>query len=239
MTRRDAPAPDTSIPSIQDYSDLATTYDAKRYVEEVDTAHEARRRSVLLSILPSQVDLAADVACGTGRGIGILRTVARRVIGVDGTLAMLRIAGGKFGGAPSVAQSNAAQLPFRDGTFDLLISLNFLHLFQTVDEKRAFVTEMGRVVKPGGVVVAEFDNALQGVVLGAARKYLGKDIGYDWPWQIRQCFAPDTFSDLELFGANLPFVWRVPVLRRLDQYTKQFPVNLLTSRIFARATRKS
>jgi len=238
MTRRDPASSDPSIPSIQDYSDLAKTYDAKRYVEEVHTAHEARRRNVLLSILPSQVDIAGDVACGTGRGIGILQGVARRVVGVDGTLAMLRLVGDKFGHAAWVAQSNAAQLPFPDGTFDLVISLNFLHLFKTVDEKAAFVTEMGRVVKPGGVVVAEFDNALQGLVLGAARKYLGKDIGYDWPWQIRRCFTPDIFSAPQIVGANLPFVWRLPIVSRLDSHTKTFPLSLLSTRIFARAIRR-
>ena len=238
MTRRPEEPATTEVPRIQDYTSLADTYDAKRYVGEVHSAHEARRRRVLLSVLPSHVGMAADIACGTGRGIRVLKGVADRVIGVDGTLGMLRQIGDRDGSGTWVTQANAAMLPFPDTTFDLVISLNFLHLFGSVAEKRAFVAEMGRVVRRGGTVVAEFDNALQGVVLGAARKYLGKDIGYDWPWQIRQCFPPELFSRLELFGANLPFVWRLPMLRALDSYTDAFPLNYLSTRILARAVRR-
>lgn len=225
-------------PAIQDYTPLARTYDAHRYVEEVDLGHEARRRSVLTGLFPAHVHLAADIACGTGRGLAVLSSVSDKAVGVDGTLAMLAVARDKLGPAARVAQANAASLPFNDGTFDLITCLNFVHLFGTVEEKAAFVTEMGRVLKPKGTLIVEFDNALQGVVVGACRKYLGKDIGYDWPWDIRRAFRRDMFSLSRVAGANLPFVWRLPILNRLDRYTPYFPLSYLATRIFVRAIRR-
>jgi ubiquinone/menaquinone biosynthesis C-methylase UbiE len=237
MTQR-APGREPPIPVIQDYTPLAERYDASRYVEEVHVGHEARRRRVLTRLFPEHVHLAADIACGTGRGLAILSGVSDKVVGVDGTRAMLAVAREKLGPGAKVAQANAASLPFDDGTFDLITCLNFVHLFGTVEEKAAFVTEMGRVLKPKGILIVEFDNALQGLVVGGFRKYLGKDIGYDWPWQIRRAFRRDMFSLSRIAGANLPFVWRVPVLSRLDNHTHRYPLNYLATRIFVQASRR-
>lgn len=238
MTHTERTHPPDRAPAIQDYTPLAATYDAERYVEELHQSHERRRRRVLLGLLPPHVDLAADIACGTGRGMATLTSVATTVIGVDGTLAMLGVIRQKVGPAACVAQANAAALPFANGTFDLMVCLNFLHLFPGLEEKRAFVGEMGRVLKPGGVLVAEFDNAMQGLVLGAARKYFGKDIGYDWPWHVHRVFRPDLFAISQVSGANLPFLWRVPMLRSLDNHTGRFPLNYLATRLFVRAVRR-
>jgi ubiquinone/menaquinone biosynthesis C-methylase UbiE len=232
-----SPTQPGGAPAIQDYTGLAETYDSHRYVADVDVAHEARRRAVLTRLLPRHAARAADIACGTGRGLGVLQTVATTVVGVDGTLAMLRVAREKLGPAARVTQANAARLPFADGTFDLVICLNFLHLFGTVGEKKAFVSEMGRIVKPGGILIAEFDNALQGLLLGGLRKHFGRDIGYDWPWQILRCFDGGIFTSPELEGANLPFVWRIPLVRHLDKFTNRFPLNYLATRAFVRVRR--
>jgi len=237
MTQRDPPGMPDPAP-IQDYTGLAETYDKYRYVEEVHIAHEARRRRVLTGLLPARVRLAADIACGTGRGVAILDDFADTVIGVDGTLAMLGVARKKLGPTTRVTQANASSLPFRGATFDLIICLNFVHLFGTVKQKAAFITEMGRVLKPNGTLIVEFDNAMQGLVLGAARKYGGRDIGYDWPSQIRQSFGSDLFKISRVHGANLPFLWRVPFLNRLDNHTHRFPLNYLATRIFVQAVRR-
>ena len=233
-----APPSDPRIPPIQDYTPLAPTYDARRYVEPVHSAHEARRRRAMSRLLPVHVERAADVACGTGRGIEMLKKIANRAVAIDGTLAMLGLVREKLGMETWAVRANAAKLPFEDATFDLVISLNFLHLFPSVNDKTVFVSEMGRIVRPGGILIVEFDNALQGLMLGAARKYFGKDIGYDWPWDIRRCFRNEWFTRVEVQGASLPFVWRVPVARSLDNLTGAFPLNYLATKIFVRAYRR-
>ena len=145
---------------------------------------------------------------------------------------MLGLVREKFGMDTWAVQANAAKLPFEDAAFDLVVSLNFLHLFPNVNDKTALVSEMGRIVKPGGVLIVEFDNALQGLMLGPMRKYFGKDIGYDWPWDIRSCFRNERFTRVEVQGASLPFVWRIPIARSLDNFTGAFPLNYLATKIF-------
>src|SRR5262245_28915627 len=85
-----------SAPAVQDYGNLAHDYDETRYVGEINTLKEGYRRRALKDLLPARADRAVDVACGTGRGVLILRDVAPVVFGVDGTLEMLRIAHGKI-----------------------------------------------------------------------------------------------------------------------------------------------
>jgi ubiquinone/menaquinone biosynthesis C-methylase UbiE len=228
-------------PEVQDYTRLAGDYDSTRYEGDVNTRKERFRRQALLELLPRRAERALDVACGTGRGVALLATIARVACGVDGTKDMLAAAKRKFDGHSSpvgLFQANAARLPFRDETFDAVTCLNFLHLFPDVREKIAFVSEIGRVTRPGGVVVIEFDNALQGVVLGIGRKYLGRDIGYDWPWIVQRSFPRDMFTIEAARGTNFPGTWRSGRLEFLERAARRFPLNYLANRIFIQARRK-
>ena len=238
MTKPTHGPPPNSVPGIQDYTRLAGDYDSTRYVQAIHVRHEDSRRRVLEGLLPAAVRVAADVACGTGRGLSILQKRAGVLIGIDGTLAMLEVARQKHATTNTrLVQANAGKLPFADGVFDLITCLNFVHLFDKVDTKAAFVSEMGRVLAPGGLLIVEFDNALQGLVLGAIRKYAGRDIGYDWPWHMHASFKLDGLRIVRVAGANLPGLWRVPGLRHMDRYTDRFPLNYLANRIFIAATR--
>jgi ubiquinone/menaquinone biosynthesis C-methylase UbiE len=240
--KRGQGAATTTTPPIQSYGQLASDYDAKRYIGELNSLKESYRRGVLLELLPRHTWRALDVGCGTGRGIFVLNRIADRVFAIDGTFEMLTLANEKLlTGSEQVAylhQANAACLPFRDGSFDVVICLNFVHLFTDVSQKQTFVREMARVLKPGGTAIVEFDNALQGVVLGVLRKYLGQDIGYDWPWVMRQCFPQDLLEITAVRGANLPGVWRLPALRVLERYTQVFPLKYLATKTFIQARRK-
>jgi ubiquinone/menaquinone biosynthesis C-methylase UbiE len=235
--RRETP----EAPAVQHYGALAADYDSTRYDGTTNAYKEQLRRQALLGLLPAHVDRALDVACGTGRGVSLLTSIARVACGVDGTAEMLAVAHQKLNGQQrraSLFQANAATLPFIDAAFDAVTCLNFLHLFPQLDAKRAFIREIGRVVRPGGVAVIEFDNALQGLVLGIGRKYFGRDIGYDWPWIIRRSFPAETFIIETVRGTNLPGTWRVPGLRALEQGARYFPLNYLATRLLVQARRK-
>jgi ubiquinone/menaquinone biosynthesis C-methylase UbiE len=227
-------------PPVQDYAELADDYDRTRYVGQSNVVKERFRVETLRRLLPAKAARTLDVACGTGRGVVLLRDIAPVVFGVDGTAEMLAAAAAKLGDARRtvcLARGNAASLPFADATFDVVISLNFVHLFD-LPAKQTFVREMVRVTRPGGTVIVEFDNALQGLVLGGIRKYFGKDIGYDWPWQVRASFPRDLVAIEAIAGSNLPGVWRVPSLHFTERMAKAFPVNYLASRVFVRARRR-
>jgi ubiquinone/menaquinone biosynthesis C-methylase UbiE len=230
-------ANDQQVPKVQTYEQLARDYDDTRYVSTSARLVESFRFNALTSLLPARAGRALDVACGTGRGVVVLRERADRAFGIDGTREMLAVARTKTDGAgrpPMLCQGNAARLPFADATFDVVTCLNFVHLFP-VAEKRAFVSEIGRIVKPGGVAVVEFDNVLQGMFLGIARKYLVRDIGYDWPSDMRSCFRHELFRITDMRGANIPWIWKVPALHFLESATPYFPLNHLAARTFVRA----
>lgn len=233
-------SPSTSDPRIQSYRALAPDYDVTRYRTVDGALKEGFRWRAVRALCPATPARALDVACGTGRGVLILQDVAPLVVGVDGTIEMLDVAHAKIRRSArhaAVCQANAGRLPFATGTFDLVTCLNFVHLFEPA-EKRVFVREIGRVLKPGGTAIVEFDNALQGGLLGVLRKYAGKDIGYDWPWVMRACFPPDLFAITAMRGTNLPGVWRLPPLHGLERAASRFPLNYLSARLLIRAVRR-
>lgn len=143
------------------YDDFATTYDCGRdhgyhaFLDEGEVALAAphvRDRDVL------------EVGCGTGRVLSRLAPLARRAVGVDlseGMLAHARARG------LDVRQGDATALPFDDASFDAAVS--FKVLAHVEDLPRA-LAEMARVVRPGGVVLAELYNARS---LRALAKRLG------------------------------------------------------------------
>lgn len=95
-----------------------------------------------------------DVACGTGI---VARTAADRlgphptVVGLDLNDAMLTVAGRL---RPDIEwqQGDAAQLPFADGSFDVVLCQSGLMFFPDVPQA---LREMARVVVPGGTVAVQ------------------------------------------------------------------------------------
>ncbi|HLH29326.1 MAG TPA: class I SAM-dependent methyltransferase [Acidimicrobiales bacterium] len=96
-----------------------------------------------------------DVATGTaGVAVELLRRGASRVVGVDLTWAMLlegrsRVRESGAAGRIALAAARAEELPFAEATFD---ALTFTYLLRYVADPAATVSELVRVVKPGGVV---------------------------------------------------------------------------------------
>jgi malonyl-CoA O-methyltransferase len=107
----------------------------------------AREERYLMPLLP---DLAGknvlDLACGTGRWLQeLVARGARSGVGVDSSLAMLRIASGKAATKGRLARADCLNLPFRSSIFDFAIcSFALSH----VHSLRGVVDELARVMKP-------------------------------------------------------------------------------------------
>jgi ubiquinone/menaquinone biosynthesis C-methylase UbiE len=101
--------------------------------------------------LREPVPRALDVACGTGQSTLALKEVASQVVGTDTSREMLaqatREAGVRYVEAP------AEDLPFADDSFCLVTVALALHWF----ERSRFLTEVRRVLDPGGWLVV-YDN---------------------------------------------------------------------------------
>ena len=112
----------------------------------------------VLSLLPDRFDgVLLDVPVGTGVFTAPLyrRYPEATIIGVDCSMSMLRRAQARFQeqGVHNVhlLKADAANLPVRDGTVDLVLSMNGWHAF--ADKQRA-TAEMRRVLREEGVLIA-------------------------------------------------------------------------------------
>ena len=108
---------------------------------------------------------------------------------------------GKIGFICGLAQA----IPFPDELFDVVISLNFLHLFPPPSQ-RVFVEEMVRVLRPEGLLLLEFDNALHAFGLGLIRRWLGGEPG-SLPSEVRSV-VPSGARLTKRQGALIPYFWR-------------------------------
>ncbi len=125
------------------YNSTAGGYD-RRYRELQKYKFEEIRKYV--------VDSARilDVGCGTGLALETIFNEKKFVVGVDFSIEMLKRANGSFDERPFVV-ADADNLPFREESFDLVISFTLL---QNMPEPKKTVSEMNRVVSPGGKVIA-------------------------------------------------------------------------------------
>jgi ubiquinone/menaquinone biosynthesis C-methylase UbiE len=89
-----------------------------------------------------------DLACGTGRWLEKLtgQSDGESAVGIDCSVAMLRVAGKKAALAGRLTGAACESLPFRDAEFDLAICSFALGHIQDL---RLMVRELARVTRPG------------------------------------------------------------------------------------------
>jgi ubiquinone/menaquinone biosynthesis C-methylase UbiE len=224
-------------PGFQD----AANYDRRRYGGPASHYKQTVTMNAVMKLVgPLEGKCILDVGCGTGRGVVKFAQCAAYAVGSDYSLDMLSYAQQKVGGKSNCTfvRAIAQQLPFPDASFDVVTALNFLHLFD-VGTQRAMIAEMKRVVRPGGIIVVEFDNALHGLVVGAYKRWFRDERG-SFPWEIRQAIG-ENCRIAKQYAAMFPIVWRVMYrfprlfvpLERIGYFP---PFNHLLHRIYCKIT---
>jgi ubiquinone/menaquinone biosynthesis C-methylase UbiE len=139
---------------------VAWTYDkvARRYdaIKQFDQREESRyvAEPLLQKLARIEHPRILDVATGTARlPLALLRGhYAGQIVGLDLSLKMLQVARGKllpYDDQVGLIWQDAGRLPFEDGAFDAVTSLEALEFFPHPLEALA---EMVRVLAPGGVL---------------------------------------------------------------------------------------
>jgi ubiquinone/menaquinone biosynthesis C-methylase UbiE len=108
----------------------------------------SREERYLLPLLPDMDGkLFLDLACGTGRWLEHLITRGCKWgLGIDRSIAMLRVAGRKTALRKRLAEADCASLPFSSAAFDLAIcSFALGH----IGDLELVIRELARVTKPG------------------------------------------------------------------------------------------
>lgn len=143
-----------------------------------------------------------DVGCGTGTVLvaAAQRLPCGRADGID-----LWRSVDQSGNEPARTMANAhdlgvaerirlhtgdmTNLPFSDGSFDVVTSALAVHNIPTTQGRRKAVTEMARVLKPGGKLVLidirhaqDYATALSDTMANLTRRRLGINYWYGWPW---------------------------------------------------------
>ncbi|GMQ98514.1 MAG: hypothetical protein BMS9Abin17_1029 [Acidimicrobiia bacterium] len=129
------------------YGRIAPWYD--RFLEPLN----APVRAISMKMLqPSDGMMILDVGCGTGTGLERYLDAGCEVFGIDASQAMLDQAHNRLGDRADLTLGNAADMPYDDNTFDVVVASMFLHELP-VETRDRVVSEIARVLAPDGKAV--------------------------------------------------------------------------------------
>jgi demethylmenaquinone methyltransferase / 2-methoxy-6-polyprenyl-1,4-benzoquinol methylase len=137
------------------FAALPARYD--RLAEILSFGQNGRWRRAMVGHLTGRPQVVLDVAAGTaGVSLQIAGRTGARVIGVDLTEQMLRqgaqnVAAAGAGERIALVNGRAEQLPLADASVD---ALTFTYLLRYVGDPQATLTELARVVRPGGTIAS-------------------------------------------------------------------------------------
>ncbi len=133
----------------------AEQWDELRKLHSADELVEQRLASALEAAPLGEV---LDIGTGTGRMAELFADSATRVVALDKSLDMLRVARAKLQnlemGSVDLVQGDFAALPFPAHSFDTVLLHQVLHFAQ---DPTAALTEAARVTRPGGrIAIVDF-----------------------------------------------------------------------------------
>ena len=101
-----------------------------------------------------------DVACGEGYGSALLAARAAHVTGVDLAPAAIAHARGAYADRKNLefVEASCTELPFADASFDAVVSFETI---EHIEAQEAFLGQVARVLKPGGVFVLSCPNKVE------------------------------------------------------------------------------
>jgi len=136
---------------IFNFSAVAESYDDwyRRSKGRVYDRLEKRALARLTDDLPAGLSLL-EVGCGTGHWSRVFSERGFRVVGVDISPKMVRVARGKGIGEADFAVADGGELPFKDGSFDIAVAITVLEF---IPEPQMLLREMARCVRRGGRLV--------------------------------------------------------------------------------------
>lgn len=88
-----------------------------------------------------------EVACGTGQGLGYLKSISKSLVAGDYSKGIIDIAKNYYGDRIDIKQFDAQSMPFEDNSFDVVIIFEALYYIPNADR---FVSECARVLRPDG-----------------------------------------------------------------------------------------
>ena len=177
--------------------------------------HEAFRQRVLELAAPKDGESLLDVGCGTG--MMALRIAALHpgcaVYGIDLSPKMIAVArrdAEERGLTVDFRVGSITGLPYPDGSCDVVIT-NIMYHHLDLAEKQQAVSEVARVLKPGGrYVSAEFGPRAR----NALQRHLAKGEYTLYPSHLAEAGLVITHEELGVFAWRKKVSYRVAVKQR-------------------------
>jgi SAM-dependent methyltransferase len=194
------PAPDEILDVNRRYHDVAAhDYDAKWGISFGDIGRHQVLGKVakLLGEHPGPFERSLEIGAGTGyfslnlMQDGVIRSATCTDIS-PGMLETLEGNATQLGLEVETAACDAAELPFEDESFDLVLGHAVLHHLPDLD--RAFA-EFFRVLAPGGIVLFAGEPSRHGDRIAAVPKRAGLRLGPAWRRAMRARPAPAGHGD--------------------------------------------
>jgi demethylmenaquinone methyltransferase/2-methoxy-6-polyprenyl-1,4-benzoquinol methylase len=131
------------------FAPLGPTYD--RYAAILSLGQDPRwRRFLVTRVEAGPRDTVLDVATGTGAvARELIARTACTVVALDQSPEMLAEARRRIPAGVKLVEGTAESLPFPDASFD---ALTFTYLLRYVSDPGATLSELARVVRPGGTI---------------------------------------------------------------------------------------
>jgi len=132
---------------LNEYARLAAHYESRwSFYVRATTSETISRLSVCAK------DNVLDIGCGTGALLSQLAALCPNATfsGIDASSEMLDAARSKLPSTIELREGWAEELPYPDGTFNMVVSCNMFHYIR---RPRAAIDEMIRVLRPNGTLV--------------------------------------------------------------------------------------
>jgi SAM-dependent methyltransferase len=215
------------------------TYAVEAAVQKSHWWFVGRRRllhHLLQDLAPQPSWRVLEVGAGTGANLPVWsESGVRQVVACDLSQRALRHAAGARQAA--LAQTDARELPFADGAFDVVVAADVL---EHLDDDAAALREFARVLRPGGHVIVTvpafpFLWGPQDVVAQHRRRYLRHDlIGLigQGGFRVRRSFHFNYLLLLPIWIARRILLATKVQLRSENEINTRW-LNALLTRIFA------
>lgn len=150
-------------------------------------ANRALCETVAALIRPA--DTVLECACGTGLLTGAIAPRCKSLTATDFSVKMLERAKKKYGkyGNIKLETADITQLAYADGSFDVVVAANVIHL---LDEPYRALGELDRVCRKGGkMIIPTYMNRTKKGTANRVSDVIGK-AGADFKTE----FTPDTYK---------------------------------------------
>jgi SAM-dependent methyltransferase len=130
------------------------------YQHRDETEAERAIELIATNLAGRRIDTVLDLACGAGRHTRVLRE-RWWTVGLDLSMALLKLARKESADGPYV-RADMRDLPFADGTFDLVVNLfTSFGYFDDDSEHLRVLSCVSTAMKHGGTLVIDFLNSSQ------------------------------------------------------------------------------